>query len=216
MERGAFITLEGPEGAGKTTQARLLGERLRATGWPVVLTREPGGDPLSEAIRSLLQNPELVVTPRAELLLFLAARAQHVDRVIRPALERGEIVVCDRFSDSTIAYQGYGAGLPWDAVASLTQFATGGLEPDLTLLLDVDPAIGLQRQGEWNRMEHRGVEFHHRVRAGFLALARMHPERIRVVDASRTFEEVAGEIWSTVSARLHGPGTRDQDGTRTG
>ncbi len=200
-----FITLEGPEGAGKTTQAHLLAERLRAQGHRVVLTREPGGDPLAEGIRALLQNAELALAPRAELLLFLAARAQHVAHVIRPALESGQIVLCDRFSDSTVAYQSYGAGLPRETVVSLIDFATGGLEPHLTLLLDVDVTVGLQRQGEWGRMEQRGVAFHQRVREGFLAQARAHPERIRVIDASQPPEAVARQIDAAVAAVVAAP-----------
>ncbi|HHX39435.1 MAG TPA: dTMP kinase [Armatimonadetes bacterium] len=203
MARGLFITFEGPEGAGKTTQAHLLGEELRRAGREVQLTREPGGDPLAESIRALLQNPELTLVPRAELLLFLAARAQHVERVIRPALEAGKVVLCDRFADSTVAYQSYGVGLPQESVHLLNRFATGGLEPDLTLLLDLDVSLGLQRQGDWSRMELRGVEFHRRVRAGFLALAKEHPERIRVLDASRPVPEVARDIWACVEALLH-------------
>ena len=180
MAHGLFITLEGPEGGGKSTQARRLAEWLRSLGRRVVLTREPGGDPLAEGVRALLQNPDLALAPRAEVLLFLAARAQHVDHVILPALREGAVVVCDRFSDSTIAYQCYGAGQPLESVCALNHFATGGLEPDLTLVLDVDVRLGLQRQGEWTRMELRGEEFHQRVRAGFLRVAEAHPQRIRV------------------------------------
>lgn len=202
MARGLFITLEGPEGAGKTTQVHLLGERLRAAGREVQVTREPGGDPLAEGVRALLQNPELELVPRAELLLFLAARAQHVDRVVQPALDAGKVVVCDRFADSTVAYQSYGVGLPLESVHLLNAFATGGLEPDLTLLLDLDVTVGLGRQGEWTRMELRGVEFHRRVRDGFLALARAHPDRIRVLDAGRPVPEVAADIWARVETLL--------------
>lgn len=202
MARGLFITLEGPEGGGKSTQARRLAEWLRAAGHEVVLTREPGGDPLAEGVRALLQNPELALAPGAEVLLFLAARAQHVAHVIRPALDAGSIVVCDRFSDSTIAYQSYGAGLPLESVQVLNAFATGGLEPDLTLLLDLDVCVGLQRQGEWARMELRGEEFHQRVRAGFLALAAAHPQRIRLIDASRPLDEVTEEIQAAAETLL--------------
>lgn len=200
--RGLFITLEGPEGGGKTTQAQALAEWLRARGQAVVITREPGGDPLSEQIRALLQDPSLPLAPRAELLLFLAARAQHVAQVIRPALERGETVLCDRFSDSTIAYQSFGAGLPIASVRALNTFATDGLEPDLTLLLDLDVAVGLQRQQEWTRMELRGQEFHRRVREGFLHLAKTNPERIRIIDAGQPLEAVAAAVRAAVAARL--------------
>ncbi len=202
MRQGVFITLEGPEGGGKTTQARALAEWLSERGREVVLTREPGGDPLAEGIRALLQNPELALAGRAELLLFLAARAQHVEHVVRPALAEGSLVLCDRFSDSTIAYQSYGAGLPRESVRTLNEFATAGLVPDLTLLLDVDVSVGLERQGEWTRMELRGVEFHRRVRHGFLELARAHPERIRVVDASQPLEAVQADVRAAVQAYL--------------
>ncbi|MBI3944503.1 MAG: dTMP kinase [Armatimonadetes bacterium] len=202
MPAGIFITLEGPEGAGKTTQADTLAEWLRERGHGVIVTREPGGDPLAEGIRALLQNPEWALDVRAELLLFLAARAQHVAHVIRPALAQGRTVVCDRFSDSTLAYQSAGSGLPLAEVRALNEFATGGLAPDLTLLLDLDVTLGLRRQGEWARMERRGVEFHRRVREGFLRLAAAEPERVRVVDAARPLEAVAAEIRAIVDCGL--------------
>lgn len=203
--RGLFLTIEGPEGAGKTTQGHRLAEWLRARGLSVTLTREPGGDPLAEGVRALLQNPELALAPRAELLLFLAARAQHVAHVVRPALDEGRIVLCDRFSDSTVAYQSYGSGLPLEDVRALNAFATGGLQPDLTLLLDVDVSVGLQRQGEWARMELRGQEFHRRVRRGFLDLAKENPARIRVLDASRPAEEVLAAMIEAVTPLLPAP-----------
>lgn len=204
-ERGLFLTIEGPEGAGKTTQGHRLAEWLRGRGFSVTLTREPGGDPLAEGVRALLQNPELELAPRAELLLFLAARAQHVTHVVRPALDEGRIVLCDRFSDSTVAYQSYGSGLPLEDVRALNVFATGGLQPDLTLLLDVDVSVGLQRQGEWTRMELRGQEFHRRVRRGFLDLAKENPARIRVLDAGRPAEEVLAAMIEAVTPLLPAP-----------
>lgn len=199
---GLFISLEGPEGGGKSTQAQLLAEWLRGQGAEVVITREPGGDPLSEGIRALLLNPEIALDLRAELLLFLAVRAQHVAQVIRPAMEKGRIVICDRFSDSTVAYQGYGAGLPLEQVLAMNEFATGGLAPHLTLLLDVDVCEGLRRQGEWTRMELRGTEFHDRVRRGFLELAARHPERMRVIDAGQPLEAVAAAVRAAVAPLL--------------
>jgi dTMP kinase len=184
MPHGLFVTLEGPEGGGKTTQAALLAEALLREGRDVLLCAEPGGGPIPRAIRALLLDPASSgMTPRAELLLFLAARAQHVDETIRPALDAGRIGVCDRFSDSTLAYQGYAGGLDLDQITALNAFATGGLLPDLTLVLDIDARSGLVRQQEWNRMEAKGLEYHERVREGFLDLARRTPEIVAAVAA---------------------------------
>jgi dTMP kinase len=200
---GAFITLEGPEGGGKTTQAAMLLEALRRQGHDALLCAEPGGGRIPQAIRALLLDPASAgMTSRAELLLFLAARAQHVEETIRPALAAGRVVVCDRFSDSTMAYQGHAAGLDLERVAALNEFAVAGLWPDLTLLLDIDPEIGLARQREWNRMEAKGLEYHRRVREGFLAQARRHPERIHVLDASRPIDAVHADIIRLVTERL--------------
>jgi dTMP kinase len=200
---GFFITLEGPEGGGKSTQAALLAERLAAQGCDTVRCAEPGGGPIPQAIRAVLLSPaHAEMVPRAELLLFLAARAQHVEETIRPALAAGRIVVCDRFSDSTIAYQGFAGGLPLEQVESLIDFAAGGLWPDLTLLLDLPAETGLARQRDWNRMEGKGTAYHERVREGFLAQAARHPERIRVIDASAQLERVTEQIWEIVAAAL--------------
>ena len=210
--RGKFITLEGPEGCGKTTHARLLAAALRARSIEVVETREPGGTPLAEKIRALVREQSGDPPgPEAETLLFLAARAQNDRNVLRPALERGAWVVCDRFSDSTFAYQGFGRGLDIDALARLNDFATCGLEPDLTILLDIPPETSRARlsrreadSGERaDRMESAGDAFHRAVREGFLALAR-RPEnsaRFAVVDSSRPQEEVSAGIFAAV-ARL--------------
>lgn len=202
----AFITLEGPEGCGKTTQAELLSEALRGTGYRVRLTREPGGDPVSEEIRNiLLDGADHSVADRTELLLYLAARAQHTERVVRPALGSGEIVVCARYTDSTVAYQGYGSGFDIETIHRMNDFATGGLVPDLTLLLDIDAETGLRRSADAdhvNRMERKALEYHRRVREGFLAEARHHPERIVVVDASQDIETVRREILRIVAERL--------------
>jgi dTMP kinase len=173
-----------------------------------VLTREPGGTPLGERVRQiLLGRQDLEIDPRADALLFNAARAQLVAEVIRPALERGDVVLCARFADSTLAYQGYGAGLPIDELREIARVATGGLEPDLTILLDVDPEIGIRRKvaGARNRFESIDLEFHRRVRAGFLALAGATPARWRVVDSSRhidrVFEDALGLVAAEVGAR---------------
>lgn len=203
MPRGLFVTLEGPEGGGKTTQSRLLAEALGRDGHDALLCAEPGGGAIPRAIRAILLDPASAgMTRRAELLLFLAARAQHVDETIHPALDAGRIVVCDRFSDSTLAYQGYAGGLDLESVRSMNAFATGGLLPDLTLVLDIDAQTGLVRQREWNRMEAKGLDYHERVRQGYLELARLFPERIRVLDASRSIDALHAEILPLVTARL--------------
>jgi dTMP kinase len=200
---GFFITLEGPEGGGKSTQTALLVDRLRGEGVDALRCAEPGGGPIPQAIRTVLLNPSHAeMTPRAELLLFLAARAQHVEETIRPALAAGRVVVCDRFSDSTMAYQGHAGGLSLDEVESLIDFAAGGLWPDLTLLLDLPAEVGLARQRERNRMEEKGAAYHHRVREGFLAQAARHPNRIQVIDASQQVQQVTEEIWSAVTNAL--------------
>lgn len=178
---GHFITFEGVEGAGKTTQCRLLIADLQAAGVDAILVREPGGTPLGEAIRDILLQSEGSVTAEAELLLFLAARADHTARVIRPALERGVWVVCDRYADSTVAYQGYGRGLHLDTVRRMNAFATGGLLPDVTFVLDVPAALGLSRQKERNRMEREEIAFHERVRNGYLQEASEDPKRFCVL-----------------------------------
>src|SRR5262249_45281268 len=184
-----FITFEGVEGSGKTTQLKRLGEHLRATGCTVVETREPGGTPAGVAIRSLLlSDPPIALAPAAELLLYLADRAQHVAERIQPALAAGEIVLCDRFSDSTIAYQGFARGLDLERVRNVDAYARAGLVPDLTFLLDVDPSIGLRRAraraSASDRFEVAPLAFHERVRLGLRELAATDPERVRVIDAA--------------------------------
>lgn len=205
---GTFITLEGPEGAGKTVLARRLAEALTLSGHVVRLTREPGGTPLGERVRDLLlerSSGDLAIDARADALLFNAARAQLVAEVIRPALEAGEVVLCARFADSTLAYQGYGAGLPIDALRAIADVATGGLVPNLTVLLDVDPEVGLRRKapGARNRFEASfDLDFHRRVRAGFLELAGQEPERWRVVDSSRHVDRAFDDLIEVVLAAL--------------
>lgn len=195
---GRFITLEGPEGAGKTLQAERLAEALRARGSAVLLTREPGGTPLGDQLRTVvLARDGGVIEPRTDALLFNAARAQLVGEVINPALATGMTVVCARFADSTLAYQGYGAGVPLDELRVLAGIATQGLVPDLTLLLDIDPAIGLARKADADRtrFEHDfDADFHARVRAGFLELAKSEPSRFRVIDASRDVDAVFADV----------------------
>lgn len=203
-----FVTFEGPEGGGKTTQIRLLADWLRSQGCDVVMTREPGGTRIGNAVRSVLLNPEHVeMRSEAEILLFSAARAQLVGEVIRPQLERGGVVLSDRFADSTFAYQGYGRQLDLDALRMITQFATGGLAPDLTICLDVPVLEGLRRKqggelAEWNRMEREEREFHERVRTGYLALASAAKERWLVVDAAQSVEQVQAAIRARVQQLL--------------
>lgn len=205
-----FITFEGPEGAGKSTQLRLLSDYLRAKGRDVVVTYEPGGTVVGDAIRKILLTPDprASPSPRAEVLLFAAARAQLVEDVIGPALARGAIVLCDRFSDSTLAYQVGGRGLPEGEVAEVVRFATGGLAPDLTFLLDLNVAMGLARKRATtvDRMEREEMSFHERVRAEYLALARREPQRIVILDASRPIDELAASIRQRVTQKLRGTG----------
>jgi len=200
---GRFITLEGPEGAGKTLQAERLAEALRARGSAVLLTREPGGTRLGDELRTVVLARErgAAIEPRTDALLFNAARAQLVGEVINPALATGMTVVCARFADSTLAYQGYGAGVPLDELRILAGIATQGLVPDLTLLLDLDPAVGLARKedADRTRFEHEfDADFHARVRAGFLELAKAEPSRFRVIDASRGVEAVFADVLDAV------------------
>jgi dTMP kinase len=205
---GTFVTLEGPEGSGKTVVARRLAEELQRLGRRVVLTREPGGTRLGERVREvLLGRSDLGIDPRADALLFNAARAQLVAEVIRPALARGEVVLCARFADSTLAYQGHGAGLPIDELREIARVATGGLEPDLTILLDVDPEVGIRRKapGARNRFESIDLAFPRRVRDGFLALAREAPARWRVVDSSRHIDRVFDDALALVQAEIADP-----------
>ncbi len=200
-----FISFEGVEGAGKTTQIARLAARLREAGRQDVLTtREPGDGPLGAELRRLALHPPMgmVVEPRAELLIMMADRAQHVGQVIRPHLESGGIVLCDRYADSSAAYQGYGRGLDLAEIARLNEYATDGVTPDLTILLDLDPAVGLTRQSERSVMEEEALPFHQRIRAGFLALAAAEPIRWRVVDSSRPPQTVHDKIWAAVRERI--------------
>jgi dTMP kinase len=192
---GLFITLEGGEGSGKTTHAKRLCELLTTQGLTVLQTREPGGTQLAERLRSLLLDHSAeTIAPETEAWLILAARRQHVDHVIKPALAKGVTVVCDRFSDSTMAYQGYGRGLDLQTLRTMNDWATGKLPPHLTLLFDVPVAVGLRRRrghaSSQNRLDREAERFHRKVRSGFQALARQEPRRIKVIDATRSLELV--------------------------
>lgn len=199
-----FITFEGIEGSGKTTQIRLLSERMSELGHPVVVTREPGGCPIADRIRGILLDPDnRGMVPRAELLLYAAARAQHVSEIIRPALQAGKIVLCDRFTDATLAYQGFGRRLDEDLIRQLNRLASEELRPDLTLLLDLPVEEGLgralqrekiARDNTEGRFEREAMEFHRHVRQGYLQLAEQEPDRFRIVAADRAQQSINEEI----------------------
>ncbi len=208
---GTFITFEGPDGSGKSTQAGLLAQRLESLGIDVVLTREPGGTPLGERVRRVLLDRDGVRhAARADALLFAAARAQHVDDVIWPALRRGAVVICDRYADSTVAYQGYGSGVPLDRLRELGAFATRGVRPNRTILLDVPVDAGLARRsaGEpegltrFETADTFDAAFHERVREGFLELARIEPTRWLVVDADRPADAIARDVFGAIAELL--------------
>jgi len=211
-KRGLFLTLEGPDGSGKTTQSRTLAERLRAEGYQVLETVEPGGTPIGQQIRRILLDPanqDLCAT--AELLLMFAARAQNVEQWILPALNEGKIVVCDRFTDSSIAYQGAGRGLGWDTVLDLDRIACHGLVPDLTLCIDIETKAGLARAHSRNRtdggkresrLDEQSLDFHEKARAAYHELARREPQRFRLIDGHGTPEETAAKVWDVVSVFL--------------
>lgn len=192
-----FITFEGGEGAGKSTQLALVRTWLMALGYRVLVSREPGGTPLGQQLRALLLDPAITMDPLAEVLLFAADRAQHVAQVLKPALAQDEIVLCDRFTDSTLAYQGWGRGLDLAQLRQINQLATGGLRPDLTLWLDIDPEQGILRAGRErapDRMEADTFAFHGRVRMGFMELAAQEPQRVHRVAAQGTVSEVLAQI----------------------
>lgn len=203
MERGLFITLEGVEGSGKTTQAAMLAAALRNEGRTVSVTREPGGTRAGEAIRKIFLDPEVALTVASELLLVLADRAQHVREKLRPAVDSGAIVISDRYSDSTVAYQGHGRGFDIKLLGELNRLATEGMVPDLTIVLDCSVDTGLVRtrervkhtpQHRFDRFEAERAEFHRRVREGFLAIARAEPDRVRVINSERALEMVAADV----------------------
>lgn len=218
---GIFITFEGIEGAGKSTQVQMLGQELQRRGFPLFLTREPGGTAIGDQIRTiLLETPNPDMQPETEALLLAASRMQHVTERIRPALAEGRVVICDRYSDSSLAYQGYGRGVPVEDVAQMIRLATRGCMPERTLLLDLPVSEGLSRAHHRNlqrdpeavtdRFEGEGSEFHLRVREGYLALARAEPERFRVFDARLPKEELAAAILAAVLPALDAAPTADR------
>lgn len=206
--KGLFITFEGPDGAGKTTQIKHLKEYLQSVKKSVILTREPGGTELSELIREILLDARHTeMDYRTELLLYAAARAQHVHELILPALNQGKIVICDRFADSTLAYQGFGRGIDLDLIEKINSIATSGVEPDLTILLDIDVCKGLQRVNTSrgraiDRLEAEKLDFHEKVRQGFLSLSQKKPARVKLVQADRPEYEVAQEITKHISTLI--------------
>ena len=203
-----FITFEGPEGGGKTTQIQLLYQTLCEHGYPALMTREPGGTAIGNAIRSvLLDAANTAMSERTEALLFNAARAQLIDEIVRPALTDGQIVLCDRYADSTLAYQGYGRGLDICGLRQLITFATSGLQPDLTVYLQVDPAAGIERKrqlagAEWNRLDEEALAFHQSVEEGFRRLIAVEPARWVTIDAMQPIDAVQQKIWCAVEKRL--------------
>ncbi len=191
MKKGLFITFEGADGCGKTTQSKLVQEYLEQSGYEVVWTREPGAKGLGQKIRELLLHYDGDVAPMCEAFLFLADRAQHIEHLIKPSVESGKIVICDRHTDSTIAYQGYGRGEDIKQLKYLNELATGSIKPDLTFVFDVTTDVAQQRVGdEKDRMESAGIEFHKKVRQGYLEIAKLEPERVKVIDANNGIEKV--------------------------
>ena len=208
--KGLFITFEGIDGGGKTTQLALAAKWLREQGYEVVESREPGGTPLAEKVRELVLDPSLPLTTTTQTLLYLAARSEHVDKLLRPSVEAGKIVLCDRFSDSTLVYQGLSQGKSFAELAmlrNLCSFASAGLAPDLTLVFDGRPEVLVRRRaarGVSDRYELQGLDFHQALRKGFLALAEAEPERLQLIDAEGSQEQVAASVQQAISALLHG------------
>lgn len=206
MDKGIFITFEGIEGSGKTTQIKLLGERLKKQGLKVLTTYEPGDTDVGQKIRNILLEPEINIDPLCELILYFADRVQHVNEKIKPYLETGFIVICDRFTDSTVAYQGYARGVSIDIIKELNRILFNEFKPDLTILLDLPVIIGLKRNQQINktdRFELEDLAFHDRVREGYLKLAEIEPERFFILDATKSQIELAEEIYKTIKLRFH-------------
>lgn len=195
MTKGMFITFEGADGCGKTTQMKLLSDYINKKGIKTVITREPGAKGLGEKIRDILLNYEGEVSDRCESFLFLADRAQNIDIIVNPAVEKGEIVLCDRHIDSTVAYQGYGRGLDIQKINMLNNLAVNGRKPDLTFVFDIDVETSMERVGkEKDRMESAGLDFYNRVRYGYLELAKQEPERIKVINAKQSIDDIHKEV----------------------
>ncbi len=195
MNKGLFITFEGSDGCGKTTQIKLLDEYLRNNGYKTLLTREPGAKGLGVKLREILLNYDGEVSPRCESFLFLADRAQHIDCIIKPALKEGVIILCDRHTDSTVAYQGYGRGLDIEEIKKLNNIAVNNVKPDLTFVFDVDIETSQSRVGkEKDRMESAGKEFFERVRQGFLEIAKQEPQRVKVINSANSIENIHKEV----------------------
>jgi len=201
-KKSVFITIEGCEGCGKTTQSELLKKYLESKGLTVILTREPGGSGVAEQIRNILLNPKNSIAPFCELMLYESARTQHLQEVIKPNLEKGYVVICDRFTDSTLAYQGYARGIDKDTISKLNNIATEGIKPDLTIYLDINPSAGIKKATTVNkgnltggdRIERESISFHNRVRKGFLDLAKKYPNRIKKVKTSKIIEKTQKQI----------------------
>lgn len=203
MKNGLFITLEGADGCGKTTQINLLKDYLINKGYEVVLTREPGGKGLGEKLREILLNYDGEVSDRCEAFLYLADRAQNIDTIIKPAINSGKIVLCDRHTDSSLAYQGYGREQNIDNINMLNELAVNGLHPDLTIVFDIDTETSMARVGaEKDRLESAGIEFHKRVRNGYLEIAKQNPQRIKVVDASQSISDVQKDVIKIIEKYL--------------
>ena len=204
MKKGMFITFEGADGCGKTTQMKLLAEYLEEKRVSVVITREPGGKGLGEKVREILLNYDGPVSDRCESFLFLADRAQNIDTIVNPAVEEGKIVLCDRHIDSTVAYQGYGRGLDIERIKMLNNIATNAIKPDLTFVFDIDVETSMKRVGkEKDRMESAGIEFHNRVRHGYLELAKQEPQRIKVLDATKSIEDIHKKVVEILKKNIY-------------
>ena len=201
MSKGLFITFEGADGCGKTTQIKLAAEYLKNKGYDVILTREPGAKGLGEQLREILLNYDGIVSDRCESFLFLADRAQHIDTIVVPAVDAGQIVLCDRHIDSTVAYQGYGRGQDIEQINKLNMIATNNRKPDLTIVFDIDVETSMSRVGsEKDRMESSGTEFFNKVRHGYLEIAKQEPQRVRVLDAAKSIEEIHESVIKLINS----------------